>query len=565
MILRKSNPQDGGTTVLSKDSFTYQQQALPYPQRMLARSGPPTQRQHNTVHPQPNYTSPMYFPEDLATRLSALSLNQQPKTHPQTTGYNIPPNYPPVSSPRLSEEEIQAQLNAFYSGLYPQSFPQTERTSDNPISIQPRIMVYNSNLNSESINLGNNIPNSFLSFYPPGIYPQSNAYIAVPMDPRGEETINASLATQQNMNMKGNRFARPGKSLRSPLLEDFRNAKNNKKFDLKDIVHHFVEFSADQHGSRFIQQKLESASVAEKNMVFNEIYPSALSLMTDVFGNYVIQKFFEHGTVEHKRMLGEILTGNVLQLSLQMYGCRVIQKALEVISTEQQANLVKELEGHVIKCIKDQNGNHVIQKVIEQVPAPFTQFIVDTFVDKAYSLAMHPYGCRVIQRILENHSEGSPLSFRSNMKGISPAQKILDELLRCTVSLVQDQYGNYVVQHVLEHGRPEDKNEIVRQLRGKIVQLSQHKFASNVIEKIVQHGSNEHRQLLIEEICSDTTDRSLLSMMKDQYANYVIQKMLDVSDPQQTQLLISHVRPLLSELKKYTYGKHIVARLEKIS
>lgn len=48
--------------------------------------------------------------------------------------------------------------------------------------------------------------------------------------------------------------------------------------------------SADQHGSRFIQQKLETASPDEKNMVFQEVLPRALTLMTDVFGNYVIQK-----------------------------------------------------------------------------------------------------------------------------------------------------------------------------------------------------------------------------------------------------------------------------------
>ena len=47
---------------------------------------------------------------------------------------------------------------------------------------------------------------------------------------------------------------------------------------------------------RFIQQKLETAAVADKQLVFNEILPSALVLMVDVFGNYVIQKFFEHGT-----------------------------------------------------------------------------------------------------------------------------------------------------------------------------------------------------------------------------------------------------------------------------
>lgn len=50
--------------------------------------------------------------------------------------------------------------------------------------------------------------------------------------------------------------------------------------------------SADQYGSRFIQQKLETATVEEKNMVFEEIMPHALSLMTDVFGNYVVQKVF---------------------------------------------------------------------------------------------------------------------------------------------------------------------------------------------------------------------------------------------------------------------------------
>lgn len=43
--------------------------------------------------------------------------------------------------------------------------------------------------------------------------------------------------------------------------------------------------------------------------------------------------------------------------------------------------------------------------------------------------------------------------------------------------LKQDQYGNYVIQHVLEHGRPEDKSKIVAEIRGNVLVLSQHKFA----------------------------------------------------------------------------------------
>eukprot|EP01097_Dermamoeba_algensis_P009440 TRINITY_DN6637_c0_g1_i1.p1 TRINITY_DN6637_c0_g1~~TRINITY_DN6637_c0_g1_i1.p1 ORF type:complete len:441 (-),score=63.60 TRINITY_DN6637_c0_g1_i1:954-2276(-) len=77
---------------------------------------------------------------------------------------------------------------------------------------------------------------------------------------------------------------------RSCLLEEFRTNKN-RRFELQDIVGHVVEFSGDQHGSRFIQQKLETAAVAEKQIVFEEILPHVLQLMVDVFGNYVIQKF----------------------------------------------------------------------------------------------------------------------------------------------------------------------------------------------------------------------------------------------------------------------------------
>lgn len=103
------------------------------------------------------------------------------------------------------------------------------------------------------------------------------------------------------------------------MLEEFRNSKNNKKFEFKDVVGHFVEFSGDQHGSRFIQQKLENCSASEKQLVFKEIYPQALPLMTDVFGNYVIQKFFEHGTAEQKRLLGEALVGNVLTVCFYFF------------------------------------------------------------------------------------------------------------------------------------------------------------------------------------------------------------------------------------------------------
>nr|XP_023410229.1 pumilio homolog 1 isoform X15 [Loxodonta africana] len=338
---------------------------------------------------------------------------------------------------------------------------------------------------------------------------------------------------------------------RSRLLEDFRNNRY-PNLQLREIAGHIMEFSQDQHGSRFIQLKLERATPAERQLVFNEILQAAYQLMVDVFGNYVIQKFFEFGSLEQKLALAERIRGHVLSLALQMYGCRVIQKALEFIPADQQNEMVRELDGHVLKCVKDQNGNHVVQKCIECVQPQSLQFIIDAFKGQVFALSTHPYGCRVIQRILEHCLPDQTLP-------------ILEELHQHTEQLVQDQYGNYVIQHVLEHGRPEDKSKIVAEIRGNVLVLSQHKFASNVVEKCVTHASRTERAVLIDEVCTmnDGPHSALYTMMKDQYANYVVQKMIDVAEPAQRKIVMHKIRPHIATLRKYTYGKHILAKLEK--
>ncbi|KAL2541598.1 Pumilio2 [Abeliophyllum distichum] len=336
------------------------------------------------------------------------------------------------------------------------------------------------------------------------------------------------------------------------LLYEFKSNKT-KCFELAEIAGHVVEFSADQYGSRFIQQKLETASAQEKNMVFHEIMPHGLSLMTDVFGNYVIQKFFEHGSSSQIRQLAEQLTGHVLNLSLQMYGCRVIQKAIEVIELDQQTRIVAELDGYVMRCVRDQNGNHVIQKCIECVPESVIEFIVTTFYYQIVTMSTHPYGCRVVQRVLEHCHKPQTQSI------------VMDEILQSVCMLAQDQYGNYVVQHVLEHGKPLERSAIINQLIGKIVPMSQQKFASNVVEKCLSFGTPGERQTLVNEILGTTDENEPLQvMMKDQFANYVVQKMLETCDDQQLEMILNRIKVHLNALKKYTYGKHIVARVEKL-
>jgi hypothetical protein len=56
----------------------------------------------------------------------------------------------------------------------------------------------------------------------------------------------------------------------------------------------------------------------------------------------------------------------------------------------------------------------------------------------------------------------------------------------------------------------------------------------------------------------------VIHMMKDQYANYVVQKMLDVVEGSQREAIVVRIRPHCGSLKKYTYGKHIISKVERL-
>ncbi|OCT55100.1 hypothetical protein CLCR_02749 [Cladophialophora carrionii] len=344
--------------------------------------------------------------------------------------------------------------------------------------------------------------------------------------------------------------------VRSPLLEDFRlNSKNNRKFELKDIYGYVVEFSGDQHGSRFIQQKLETANSDEKEQVFKEIQPNLLQLMTDVFGNYVIQKMFEHGNQTQKKILAHHMKGHVLHLSMQMYGCRVVQKAFEHVLTDQQASLVKELDGpnmQILKVVRDQNGNHVVQKAIERIPGEHIQFIVDAHRGQMAKMSTHQYGCRVVQRMLEYCQP--------------PAKRvILDELLEHIHPLISDSYGNYVVQHIIQNGEPRDRRQVVDIILSQLLGFSKHKFASNIVEKSIDCADEDQREQILRGLTApnDQGVTPVLGLMRDQYGNYVLQKVFNQLQGAKLVALRADMEHSYPMLRRTSYGKQVIA-IEKL-
>mmetsp|Transcript_34568 Transcript_34568/g.60797 ORF Transcript_34568/g.60797 Transcript_34568/m.60797 type:complete len:316 (-) Transcript_34568:1007-1954(-) len=304
--------------------------------------------------------------------------------------------------------------------------------------------------------------------------------------------------------------------------------------------------------------------------LFTELY-------NDVYGNFILQKLLEYGTDDMKEIIGKRLHSDTASLSRMVYGCRVIQKAFDELSKKDVANLISTFKGNVLLCLYDRHGNHVIQKSItilssmakearENGDDDLCSFflgsldpIIDEIVRSIEDLSRHSYGCRAVQRILEHCIEPQKT-------------KILDSIIACQKKLLEDQYGNYVVQNVMTCGRQSDRDAIFKSItvNNSVVKFSTQKQASNVVEAMLRLGDANQRQKIVQQMldcfCVDQhyeTESAVVSMSKNAYANYVVKTALEVlEEGQQRDQLYSELLSNLAELEVVPFAKHIVAKVK---
>ena len=60
--------------------------------------------------------------------------------------------------------------------------------------------------------------------------------------------------------------------------------------------------------------------------------------------------------------------------------------------------------------------------------------------------------------------------------------------------------GNFVVQHVLEHGTAAERHEVVEVIHGDVQRLARHRVASHVVRCALKHSGAEDRQRLVQAI-----------------------------------------------------------------
>ncbi|RKF71683.1 putative rna-binding protein [Golovinomyces cichoracearum] len=342
-----------------------------------------------------------------------------------------------------------------------------------------------------------------------------------------------------------------------PQQSSSRVAQNRRQND-GDVMNKFANVTLDslsgeiyalckdQHGCRFLQKKLEERNPDEIHKIWLETHQHVIEFMTDPFGNYLCQKLLEYCNDEERTILIENASHDLVRIALNQHGTRALQKMIEHISTQGQIEtIINALRHQVVELIQDLNGNHVIQKCLNKLSPLDAQFIFDAVGQHCVDVGTHRHGCCVLQRCID-HTDGEQKAW------------LIRQISNNAYVLVQDPFGNYVVQYILDLNEPIFTEPLVSMFKGRVSQLSRQKFSSNVIEKCLRCAQEPTKNSLIEELLQPN---ELERLLRDSFANYVIQTALDYANSAMKNRLMEAIRPHLPAIRSTPYGRRIQAKI----
>ncbi|KAI1368987.1 ARM repeat-containing protein [Xylaria arbuscula] len=449
-------------------------------------------------------------------------------------------NHAVVTQPGGTFPSIQSQLQANAPSFGPMVSNQT--------SVQPPV----------SAGMGTTAPSPSGQSYPyyHGYNPtgQNNAY-NMGMLAMNMQNMNMNGYPQQNYTGYGAVYQPPvqPRDSQQRIMQQRRaqNDDNQNRFvgtSLEDYGGSIYEICKDQHGCRFLQKQLESQDPRQVHMIWLETNQHVVELMTDPFGNYLCQKLLEYCTDEERTALIKNAAKDMVRIALNQHGTRALQKMIEFVTTPTHVQIIIDaLQNRVVELIQDLNGNHVIQKCLNKLASADSQFIFEAVGTHCIEVGTHRHGCCVLQRCID-HASGDQKAW------------LISQITQDALRLVQDPFGNYVVQYIIDLNDTTFTEPLAQSFFGRVVELSRHKFSSNVVEKCLRCASEPTKDAMIRELLKPGEMERLL---KDGFGNYVVQTALEHSSVQLKHEIVESIRPILPTIRGTPYGRRLGAKIQQ--
>ncbi|KAI1194974.1 armadillo-type protein [Nemania serpens] len=300
------------------------------------------------------------------------------------------------------------------------------------------------------------------------------------------------------------------------LQQKLKVGTPDQKYEIVEaIVAQAYPLMVNRFGNFLVQRCFEHGTPEQVIKIAEAIRGCTLTLSMDPFGCHVVQKAFDSVPEDYKAIMVHELLRRIPETVIHRYACHVWQKLFELRWTKSPPQIMKyvneALRGMWHEVALGETGSLVVQNIFENCLEEDKRPCIEEVLSNIDIVAHGQFGNWCIQHICEH---GAPadrsraidhvIRYAAEYSMDQYASKVVEKCLKIggpdflaryldrvcegrmdrpripLIDIASDQYGNYLIQWILQHANPQHKEIVAAHIRKHMVSLRGSKFGSRV-------------------------------------------------------------------------------------
>ena len=244
-----------------------------------------------------------------------------------------------------------------------------------------------------------------------------------------------------------------------------------------------------QKSTKILQKCLPGASKEIIDTILEELSGNFRTIIRNKNGNYFFSDLLKVCNKEQKLKIIKELSSTISQDCTDEFATHPIQNLIEFSSEEEEYKLLLcsfNNMDNILMASFNQNGAYVVQKLIVHIPERFRMDFNFIFVKFVSILSRDMYGVCTVKK------------FIGYTKNELIVKQILNSILSNFVNIAESQYGNYLIQYLLEKWWKTAEGVYLKKLIiSKFQILASNHYSSFVCDLFIKLSNTEEKRNFI--------------------------------------------------------------------
>jgi len=272
----------------------------------------------------------------------------------------------------------------------------------------------------------------------------------------------------------------------------------------------------NQKNTLLLQKYLSETNKDLLNNIINEMSGTFSEIIKNKNGNYFCSDLFKVCDKNQRIIILKEIHNTLSEDCVDEYGTHPIQTLIELSQCEEEYELILSSFNDyniILKASLNPNGSYVIQKIIVHIPERYRMKFNLLFLKFLNVLSMDMFGVCTVKK------------FIGYTKNELLVKQVLNIILNNFVNISENQYGNYLIQYILEHWWNTQEGLFLKQMCvSKFHILAGNHYSSYICDLFIKLSNLKEKKLLMNSLIKDNI---IAILANNNIGNIIINKLMN--------------------------------------